>query len=329
MKITVIYSVPTRRALATPYLATDQDTKESAQEVGRALKAKGAEVILVPISEDNLARLESLSADLIFNLIEWDGLDLPLSLKAFGMLEALKIPFTGCSLATLEKAADKIKMKEALDLVKLPTPTWQLFTTGDEPLRRDLKFPVIVKLVWEHCSIGLTRDAVIALPKALIPAVKERISLFKQPVYIEEFLSGREFQVTILEQKSDPMILPAAEIIFKKPEELTFLTFKSRWDETHPEYKTSTVALAKLTPKLKNRLEEVSLGAWKTFACRDVARIDLRCRGEEVFILEVNPNPGLGEDEEYGMTVSQRAAGLTFPDFIWEITRSALRRPRA
>lgn len=326
MKIAIVYSLPTRRALLTPYLDTDKDTELSAREIGEALVSKSAIVELAPVSEDELDRIDKISADLIFNLIEWTGLDVDLTAAAFKRLEALGIPFTGCSLSSLTQVADKIKMKRGLDLAGLPTPSWQQFKTGLEQVSPNLKFPVIAKPALEHCSIGLTRESVVDTPEDLRKVARKFLSEFKQPVYAEEFISGREFQITVFDDEKGARLLPAAEIIFKNPKDLSFLTYKSRWDETHSDYKTSTVGLPDLTADFKNKLESVSLEAYRIFGCRDYGRIDIRTRGSDIFILEVNPNPGLGEDEEYGMTISYRAAGFSFPDFIWKIVEACLRR---
>ncbi|MBI3955771.1 hypothetical protein HY339_00790 [Candidatus Gottesmanbacteria bacterium] len=326
MNIVVLYSLPTRRALATPFKATDEDTKDSAEEVAAALTTKGARVVLVPVSEDTIETIEGVSADCIFNLIEWDGLDTPLFLKALGLVEARGIPFTGPGLTTMTKLTDKVKMKEALDIAGIPTPRWQLFTNGSEPVRGGFIYPVIMKLAWEHCSVGLTRNAIIDRPEELPPNVMEHIGTFHQSVYVEEFIEGREFQVTVLEENGVPAVLPAAEIVFVKPGKDSFLTFESRWDEEHPDYHLSRVKKADVSATLKTRLEEISLAAHHTLEFRDYSRMDIRVRGENPFILEANANPGLGDDEDYGMTVSYKAAGMTFADFIWKIVKSCLHR---
>ncbi len=326
MKIIVLYSLPTRRALASPYRATDEDTEDSAKEVYHALKNNGADPELVAISEEHVDKILSLRADCIFNLIEWDGLDLPLSLAAFGNLESLGIPFTGATLANLSIVSDKIKMKEALDIAKLPTPAWQLFTTGDEQIQSDLSYPIIVKLAWEHCSVGLTRDAVVADSTTLRNVVKERIAVFHQPVYLEEFIEGQELQVSILDREDGLTILPPAEITFIKHGKEAFLTFEGRWNEDHPDYGLSGVSLAYLSENLQQLLTNISLETFRQLGFRDYSRLDVRCRDGKVYILEANANPGLGDDEDYGMTVSYRAAGMTFDSFVWEIVKSCLRR---
>ncbi|MBI4064881.1 hypothetical protein HY409_00725 [Candidatus Gottesmanbacteria bacterium] len=326
MRIAVIYSLPTRRALATPYKATDEDTKDSAEEVAAALVQKGVTPALIPISEDTIDKIASIKADVIFNLIEWDGLDTPLFLKALGLVETRGIPFTGPSLATMVRLTDKVKMKEALDIAGIHTPRWQLFTEGTEPVRGDFVYPLIMKLVWEHCSIGLSRNAIIDRPEGLTSNVIEHIRTFHQPVYVEEFIDGREFQVTIHEEDGVPRILPPAEIVFEKSGKDSFLTFESRWDEEHPDYGLSSVKKADVSTTLKTRLEELSLAAHRTLEFRDYSRMDIRVRGENPFVLEANANPGLGDDEDYGMTVSYKAAGMSFADFVYTIVISCLRR---
>ncbi len=326
MNIAIVYSLPTARAKATPFKATDEDTRDSARQVASALRKKYQQVTLVPVSEDTIGAIAKIRADCIVNLIEWDGLDMALSLAAYAQLEASHIPFTGSRLATLVAFSDKIKMKEALDVAGLPTPRWQLFTTGTEPVRGDFHYPVIVKLAWEHCSVGLTRDAVIERSSALPPLLQERIRVFSQPVYVEEFILGREFQVTVLSRSRGVAVLPPAEITFQEKGNDAFLTYEGRWDEAHKDYALSGVALAKLTSALQQKLTRLGEETFTKLGFADYARLDIRMQGNRVYILEPNFNPGLSDDDDYGMTVSYRAAGMTFADFITEIVASCLRR---
>ena len=328
MNVAVVYSLPTRRALAAPYAETEQDTVDSAGEVARALKEKGAMVTMVPIDEDHIDVIRRVKTDCIVNLIDWTGLDLPLSDTAFSEIEKTGIPVTGASRANYMLTSDKVTMKQALDANNLPTPRWQLFRGFDEPVRDDFQYPVIVKLALEHCSIGLTHDAVVENKEDLITRVRERRKEFHEPVFAEEFLSGREFQVTVLHTEGGLRVLPPAEITYQTKGVKALLTYASRWDENDPDYDTSDVILAKLSSSLADAIEKVSIKTFQALTYRDYIRLDLRMRGESLFILEANSNPGLSHSEDYGMTVSYMAAGMTFADFVWEIVLSALRRAR-
>ncbi|MBI5620328.1 hypothetical protein HY949_00940 [Candidatus Gottesmanbacteria bacterium] len=328
MHISVIYSLPTRRALASPFVATDEDTKDSADEVAEALILKGVAVKLVPISENTIDQIRSIQTDVIFNLLEWDGLDGPLLMRAMEALDATGIIYTGSSKIALAVCNDKCRMKAAMDKAGLPTARWQKFVTGNEIVRDDFRYPVIVKLGLQHCSVGLTKDAVVTGIDKLLTVVNDRIRRFGQPIYVEEFIVGREFQVTVIQRRKGLVVLPPAEILFTTAGASAFLTYGSRWDERHADYKESSVGLAVLRSTLREKIRGISQKAFRDMGFADYSRLDIRTRDEDVYILEANANPGLGDSDDYGMTVSYKAAGLTFADFIWEIVASCLRRQK-
>lgn len=328
MNIAIIYSLPTRRAMTSPFLTTDEDTKESAEEVAEALVSKGATVELVPISEDTIERIRSIQADVIFNLLEWDGLDGPLLVRAMEVLESAGIAYTGSDKHALAVVNNKCRMKAAMETAGLPTARWQEFVTGNEAVRHDFTYPAIVKLGLSHCSVGLTKDAVVTGKEGLLTVVNDRIRSFHQPVYVEEFIVGREFQVTVLDREHGLVVLPPAEILFTTTGANAFLTYGSRWDETHADYKESSVGFAVLSPSFLDKIKRISHNAFVAMGFADYSRLDIRTRGDEVFILEANANPGLGDSDDYGMTVSYKSVGLTFADFIWEIVTSCIRRQK-
>lgn len=324
--IAVVYSLPTKRALGSPYADTEQDTVDSAEEVYAALKEKGAEPSLIAVDEESIAAISRIRADCIVNLIDWTGLDLPLSDAAFTAIEHTGIPFTGATRENYLTTSDKILMKKSLDAHKLPTPRWQLFEIGTEAIRSDFTYPVIVKLAFEHCSIGLTHDAVVANSVELAVRAAERIKTFGEPVIAEEFISGREFQVTVLETPRGVVILPPAEVVFATSGPESLLTYEGRWNETTEDYASSRVMLPDLDTRLAGRIAAVARKTFKDLGFRDYARLDIRTAGDTIFILEPNSNPGLSDSDEYGMTVSYKAGGMTFADFVWTIVVSSLRR---
>lgn len=326
MSIAVVYSLPTKRALGSPYADTEQDTVDSAEEVYEVLKEKGTKPFLVPVDEESIATISRIRADCIVNLIDWTGLDLPLSDVAFTEIEHTGIPFTGATRENYLTTSDKILMKKALDSHKLPTPRWQLFEIGTETIRGDFTYPVIVKLAFEHCSIGLTHDAVVTNASTLAIRAAERIKTFGEPVIAEEFISGREFQVTVLETPRGVVILPPAEVVFASSGPESLLTYDSRWNETTQDYASSRVILPALDAHLAGRIAAVARKTFKDLGFRDYARFDIRTAGDALFILEPNSNPGLSDSDEYGMTVSYKAGGMTFADFVWAIVTSSLRR---
>ncbi len=326
MNITVLYNLPSRSMQHTRFVDTDIDTEESAKEAAQALASKGAAVTLFPITEDSIETISAISSDVIFNLIEWDGQDFAKNLHAVTLIERLGIPFTGSTRDVIEKTSNKQFMKPFLNKHNLPTPIWQLFATGLEDIRPDFCYPVIVKTTLIHCSIGLGRDAIANNKNDVARIVKQKIAEFGQPVIAEEFINGREFQITVLERQGGAKVLPPAEITFKSHGTDAFLSYESRWVEDSEEFHTSGVKVASIPDELRKRFEDISVKAFRLFGIRDYARLDIRMRDSEIFILEANSNPGLGDDDLYGMTLSYKAASMTFADFVWEIVQSCLRR---
>lgn len=324
MRIAVVYSTPTKNSTAD-FVETDVDTSESAQEVADALRQHGLDAFCVPITADHIELIDSVEADCIFDLIEWTGLDQPYALDAVGRLEKRGIPFTGATSTNYQKTADKSLMKAEFARYDIPTPKWQVFHTGLEDAH-EFHYPVIIKPSLEHCSIGLTDDAIVHSTVELPMAIMCQVKRFVQPVVVEEFIDGREFQVTILEKEKGVWVLPAAEIIFAAGASRRFLTYESRWDETHSDYNDSTVVIADLSKRQQSSLTALVSNAFACMQFRDYSRFDMRLRGDDWFVLEANSNPGLGDNDEYGMTVSYKAAGMTFADFIWQILLSCLRR---
>lgn len=332
MDITVLYNKPTARFTKNiTHVVAEEDTEESAREVAEALKEKGVNPTLVALTETTIdSVIAGLPSDLIFNLIEWTGVDTKHAVQTYDRMNARGLRYTGATKETYLLSCDKSLMKKRLDDEKLPSARWQLFLSGNEPVRTDFQYPLIVKVSSEHSSVGLSKEAIVSDATNLIAIVRKRLAEYHQPVYAEEFLDGREFQVTLLEKKSGLAVLPVSEVRYTKGTDVPFLTYASRWDAEHTDYQNSDVILAKLTPALKEKIETMSIAAFTRFGYRDYARFDVRCQREEPLFLEINSNPGLSDDEEYGMTVSYKAAGMTFADFVWEIVESALRRtPKA
>ncbi len=163
--------------------------------------------------------------------------------------------------------------------------------------------------------------------QSLRKIVKKRIATYHQPVFAEMFLNGREFQVTLIEKDEGLCVLPPAEIIYTNGTNVPLLTYESRWDEHHTDYSNSKVTLGKLSKELEQKIIAMSTSAFTSMGFRDYARFDIRCDiNEQPYFLELNSNPGLGDDPEYGMTISYKAAGMTFADFVVEIVYSTLRR---
>ena len=152
---------------------------------------------------------------------------------------------------------------------------------------------------------------------------------FHPPVIVEEFIEGRELNVSILGSE-ELLVLPISEIDFSEtPDSFNhILTYHAKWEPRSEVYhKTIPVCPAHLTKTVEKHVKDVALKAYKIMGCRDYARIDIRLdRGNNPFVLEVNPNPYLSEG--VGFIRSAEAHGVSFSQTLRMIVEFALRRSK-
>lgn len=328
MNVAVVYSLPSSRLLGTKYGATDEDSKVIAEKVVIALAALGMETTTYAVGEDNIDDILQIKTDCIFNLIEWSGLDIHLSEKAFRRFRQLNVPVTGSNEEMFVLTGDKIRVKQALQHAKIPTPRGAFFTTGEEEIPGDLPYPVIVKPSLEHCSMGLGYEAIAHNPAQLRPIVKRQIAAFGQSVVAEEFIVGRELLVYLLEEKDEVRVLPIEEILFGGDNPLVFQTYESKWGAEDGQVLTdvaSDAVVAKLTNAEQEVIERESIKAFKYLGLRGYARFDVRLKDGIPFILETNANSSVYDGENDLQDPNDEVIfGIRFIDYVEGILESAL-----
>lgn len=317
-KITVLYNLP----LDKNYLA-DVDTEVSAKEIAKTLSEQ-YDVQLMGILPQTISNIQNISADLVFDMIEWSGNNFPYALKAIDLLQKTGIPFTGSDSRGFGISADKIVMKKLMDMHGIPTPSWQVFKTGNEKTKTDLNFPLIVKPALEHCGMGVSQLSLAHTSSELHTKVSESLKEFNQPILAEEFIDGRELHVTVFEKNGKPWVLPATEIIFKKSAGFApILSYAGKWEESSEEYGMSWPEIAKLTDAQQRTMEKIAIQAYSELGGRDYPRLDMRLRGDDFFVLEINNNPGIDFSLESGFGLSCRAAGFDYLEALAHICEHA------
>ncbi len=211
-------------------------------------------------------------------------------------LEQMGFVFTGAGAHALQFSQDKRQVKKCLDHHLIPTPVWQIYDTAHSNGWKH--YPAIVKPALEHCSYGITPEALVWSVGELMHRVQYVLDTFKQPALVEEFIDGREFHVTVI-GNGELIALPAAEMdfsAFSQPEN-RLCTYDAKYDPTSNAYNLIELKLpALLTTRQQTALEAVSLAAYRVTNCRDYARMDIRLRGKTFYVLDVNPNADFSPD---------------------------------
>jgi len=328
LKVGILFNLPMKpqRGEEIDYLA-EEEVLDQVEAVQKALEKLGVQSQLFPVKDDVEEIVKSLKArrpDAIINLCEGFMGDSSLEMHIPSILELLRIPYTGSTPLTLGLCQNKGLAKAILMAYGISTPRYRIMEEYNDPA--GLRFPLIVKPLREDASIGITRRSFVRDGAELKRQVDYVRSVYRQPALVEEYIGGREFNVSILGNE-EPLILPISEIIFDFEDEPKIVDYAAKWLKGSEEYaKTRPVCPAKLDEELRARVEGAALGAYRALGCRDYARVDIRLEEGtgKPYVLEVNPNPDISP--EAGFSRSLRAAGIPFEDFVKRILAFALKR---
>jgi D-alanine-D-alanine ligase len=326
-KIAIIYNAPNPDLYETAVEKKASLTiNDSVEAVYRALTESGYPAIrlpLLPPLESAKESLRKLETDVVFNLFEgFDGC--PETEPAItNFLAELGLTYTGCPGTALSLGLDKINTKAHLEAMGTETPRYQLLGPKTSSLFH-LSYPCIVKPYAEDGSNGISEESVVHDSASLEKQVATISRLFGKRALVEEFIDGREFNVTVL-GTTPPKALPISEIIYSLPPGLPrILTFSAKWDPQSIYFRgTKAVCPADIDAELQEQIPQTALLAFRLLGSRGYARVDFRLDSEKKLkIIELNPNPDISPDA--GAALQARVAGLSYNQFIEQIMQLSL-----
>ena len=314
-----------------PYFEVDSLTPmEEYEIIAKKLKRVGFDAYTLNLKDDIFSLLDLVkqnSPDVIFNFAEIYKEQPRLEMNLVGLYELIGIPYTGASALTLANCQSKFLTKKLLNFHGIKTAKFQLFEYIPEEFKLETKFPVIVKPAYEDASVGIENESIVYNGNALRKRLEFVFSQFNQPALIEEFIEGREFNVSVTGDLK-PKVLPISEIDFSRmPDHLhNIVSYQAKWDPHHESYhKTIPICPANISKDLEEKIKHTAIAAFKIMGTRDYARVDMRVTSdEEVYVLEVNPNPDLTEGA--GFMRSAHAAGLSYSQALKRIVMLAYER---
>lgn len=228
-----------------------------------------------------------------------------------GLLELMKIPYTGCGVMSSAVCMNKEYTKKVLSSAGLPLIKSVLISKGDNLYEKvkPLKYPMMVKPVSEGSSLGMAK---VSNSDELVKAVFEA-SKYKQDIMIEEYLEGVSTTVGILEKDNE---LVATEI-------LEFRTH-TEWYDYEAKYTkgmTDFIIPAELSEEMTQRVKDISIQAFKVCGCSGVSRVDFLITEDTPYILEVNTSPGMTDTSD--LPAQAAAMGISYDELVEIILRSA------
>lgn len=298
------------------------DMLVEAQTVARILRRLGKPAVILPVTGDlpGLSdRLAAHAVDLVFNLVECLGGDGRLIHLVPSWLDAIGMPYTGAPSAAIYLTSNKLLAKQQMRAAQIPTPGWtDSRRCAGPPAHMGGAF--IIKSVWEHASIGLSRHSLVQprSERGLQGQIAQAERRIGSECFAEAYIEGREFNLSLLASESGPQVLPPAEAIFYgyAPDEPKIIDYEEKWGAV--ERAGRRFRFPKKDRALIDRLSGIALQCWECFGLRGYARVDFRVDHEgQPWVLEVNTNPCLSPDG--GFTATVKRAGLTMAEAVRRI----------
>jgi len=325
--VLIAYNEPQKKAKNDLDYISEAAVKDEADAVYQVVLKMGSIPSYLPVKNLSQAveKVEEIQPNLIFNLCEGFRGSAKHEMHITGMWELLGIPYTGNTPITLGLAQDKVLAKSLFQFNQIPTPAFQVYS--DTPKATNLRYPLIAKPSREDASLGIMHDSIIKNFNELQTSVNQLLIKYNQPILVEEFIQGREFNISVL-GNDPPKVLPISEISFTDLEEDTphITSYEAKWLYDHPLYqKTPAICPANIDTELKQRLEETALNVYRVLMGRDYGRVDTRVDAAgNIYVLEFNPNPDISPDA--GFVKALRAAGIKYKDFVEFLLKQALDR---
>jgi D-alanine-D-alanine ligase len=325
MKIAVVYNRESKSVINLFGVPNREKIgQKTIRRVCDALKAGGHQVIALEGDKDLVDRLEEFMPRVVKG--ERPGMVFNVSYGIQGqarythvpsILEMVGIPYVASGPLAHSLALDKVVTKMILRQSGLPTPDFAVMDTPESPLPQ-LRFPLIVKPKNEAVSFGLR---IVHDESELREGAAVIFEKFGQPVLVERYVEGRELNVGLL-GNDPPEALPVVELSFgdEGPPVYTYEDKTGRSGRT-----IQPVCPAPVDESMQRHAQDIARRAFVALGCADCARVDMRLDSDgELYILEVNSLPSLGEHGSY--LVGAAYLGLDFAAVINRLVEVASTR---
>jgi len=293
---------------------------KSGKAVCKALEARHVDYVPVELmAGPNINGYKELAADLIRRMkIDVAFVALHGEFGEDGvaqeLLEKMNIPHTGSLSAPSRVAMNKISAKEVFRLNFIPIARHEILTKDNFDKGIDMKAyfknlgpSLVVKPSNGGSSIGLN---IAGNEQELKDAIRDAFK-YDDKLVIEEYISGREITVGVIEDRA----LPIVEIVPKRK----FFDFTAKYEKGLTEY----IVPAEIEKSIYKKCQDMGLRAHKALSARSFSRVDI-ILNEKIgpVVLEVNTIPGLTETSL--LPKAAKAVGICFEDLCVKILESAV-----
>ncbi len=229
-----------------------------------------------------------------------------------GLLEILKIPYTGCGVMASSICMNKEYTKRILATCpEIPLIKSTFVKKGENIQTKvaNLRYPLITKPVCEGSSFGMTK---VNKPEELEKAYAEAVK-FNNDVLIEEFIDGYFVTVGVLENENNTFATEILEIRTKTE----WYDFDAKYTKGLSEF----ILPANLSAEATSHIKDLAVKSHITAGCSGVSRVDFMIKDEQPYFLEINTSPGMTDTSD--LPAQSKVMGIDYDTLVLLILNSA------
>ena len=235
-----------------------------------------------------------------------------------GLFELAKIPYVGCGVDSSVLAFDKALTKSIISTIGLPQAKYIVVRQDNyldlvEQINQGLGYPCFVKPARQGSSVGISK---VTSREKLEEAFRVGFQ-YDDKLIVEEFIQGREIEVSVLGNKNPQASLPG-EII----PGAEFYDYDAKYIDN-----SSTLEIpAQLSSNQVQEIQSLAIKLYQALDCRGLARIDFFLAEDtgKIYINEINTMPGFTSISMYPKL--WEASGLSYPELIEKLINLALEK---
>lgn len=285
----------------------------------------------------------------VINLCDGDEINGSPGISVVQLLAEKELVYTGADEYFYHITTSKIPMKLAFDRADLPTAPWKDIQEGNQDLSgyfHKLGSPIIVKPAVSGGSMGVGVKNVVHNTGELDKLVQEMFAGYRgweltaDGLIAESFINGPEFTTLITGSAKFPShcrVYDPVERVFHPslPDEEKFLSFDRLWEiyeeESAMPGEDNFYEYRAANPAIRDAIMKISLDAYIAVGGTGYTRVDIRMDKAtgKLYVLEVNAQCGLSEDEDYtSIGAILRINQTSFTALVVDIINDAFRRYR-
>lgn len=243
-----------------------------------------------------------------------------------GLLELSSIPYVGSGVLGSAVAMDKDITKRLLTSAGIATPRHVTLRQRPSPPKAtkicsDIGLPLFVKPANQGSSIGITKvDTIDDLPVAVDYALN-----YDEKILIEEFILGRELEVSVL-GNDQRVASVAGEIIIKKQH--NYYSYHAKYIDISG---VKQLIPAPLSSEQHHLIKDLACKTCNVLEINGMARVDFFLKtlpelddSHQLLVNEVNTIPGFTDISMYAKL--WEASGLPFKDLLQRLINLAIQR---